>query len=90
MSDFEDFLIAQNDGLDQAAYELLWRMTHPDADISEMDAVWTDFDMAQIGPLLDYAEDVLNQAGIPACHPYYEEAGTPCFLVGTCKFSPAQ
>lgn len=86
--DFEDFLIAQNDELEQTAYALLWRMTHPGADISEMNAVWTDFDMAQIGPLLADAGDILLQSGFPVCHPYFGESETPCFLAGDCKFSP--
>lgn len=88
MSEFEDFLIARNDELEQTAYALLWHMTHPGAEISEMGATWTDFDMAQIGPLLANAEDVLSQSGFPACHPYCGEDETPCFLTGDCKFSP--
>lgn len=86
--DFEDFLIAQNDKLEQTAYALLWRMTHPRTDISEMNEIWTDFDMAQIGPLLADAEGILLQSGFPVCHPYFGESETPCFLVGDCKFSP--
>lgn len=88
MSEFEDFLIARNDELEQTAYGLLWRMTHPKAAASEMGVRWTDFDMAQIGPLLEDVEDILGQIGTPSCHPYYDEAQTPCFMAGNCKFSP--
>ncbi len=88
MSDFERFLIARNDELEQTAYALLWHMTHPGADIADMVAAWGDFDMAQIGPLLEGADNILSQSGFPVCHPYYGEGETPCFLTGDCKFSP--
>ncbi len=87
MTEFEDFMIERNDELEQAAYALLWHMIHLGADASEMSEIWTDVDMAQIGPLLADAEDILSQVGIPVCHPHYGEDETPCFLTGDCKFS---
>ncbi len=85
MSEFEDFLIAQSDVLEQLAYELLWRMAHPGADFSEADGCW---DMAQIGPLLDCAARILNEAGLRFCRPYFGEEETPCFLMKACSFTP--
>lgn len=88
MSEFEDFLIAQNDELEQTAYELLWRMTHPGADVSEMDDAREDFGIAQIGPLVEAAEDILQAGNTHCCHPYFDDSNTPCFLAGDCRFSP--
>ena len=87
MSDFERFLIARDDELEQTAYTLLWHMLNPGADIKNVIYAWGEFDMAQIGPLLESAEDILSQSGIPVCHPYYGENETPCYLTGDCEFS---
>lgn len=88
MSDFEGFLIERNDKLEQTAHELLWHMTHPNAEPSEANGDYKLYDMAQIGPLLDAAEEVLENAGINTCRPYYVENEVPCYLSGTCSFTP--
>lgn len=87
MSDFERFLIARNDALEQVACALLWHMSHPGTDASETDGDPALHDMALIGPLLDVAEEILEDAGHAVCHPYYGEDETPCYLTDTCHFA---
>lgn len=88
MSDFERFLIARNDALEQTACALLWRMTHPGADASETEEDPALYDMALTGPLLDAAGKLLRRAGYAVCHPYHDEEDNPCFLTGGCGFFP--
>lgn len=88
MSDFESFLTERNDVLDEAAHALLWRITHPDTESPETDADEKLYDMAQIGPLLDAAEEILENAGINTCRPYYVENEVPCYRSGACSFTP--
>ena len=88
MSDFDGFLIDRNDKLEQIAHDLLWHMTHPDKEAPETNEDYKLYDMAQIGPLLDAAEEILDNAGISTCRPYYVENEEPCYLSGTCSFTP--
>lgn len=88
MSDFESFLAGRNDVLEETAHVLLWHMTHPNAEPSEAGGDYKLYDMAQIGPLLDAAEEILEGAGHAVCYPYYGEQEKPCYLTGECGFSP--
>ena len=88
MVDFEGFLIERNDKLEQTAHELLWHMTHPNREPSEAAGDYKLYDMAQLGPLLDVAEELLESARINTCRPYHVEGEVPCYLSGSCSFTP--
>ncbi len=64
MTQFEDFWETQNDEIYQAAFELIKAMTrNPDM----------EWDVHYIGELVDAAADLLAEAGLEVCYPFYSE-----------------
>ena len=78
-SKFEDFLCKRNEKIDSLAYELL----------CELAGKRLEWNMYQIAEVWGAAHSVLEEAGIPYCHPYWwsndvsEEI--PCITDPTCK-----
>ena len=88
MSDFERFLTARNDVLEEAVYVLLWHMAHPDEEPSDANIDDRFCYQDRIGPVLNAAEELLENARINTCRPYYVDDEVPCYLSGTCFFAP--
>ncbi|MCC8026633.1 MAG: hypothetical protein LIP16_15205 [Clostridium sp.] len=78
---FDNFLVARNDVLDNAAYNLALEMLQlkeqPD---SETKFPWN---MEIIGALLESTQSILEEHGHAVCWPYYEEE-MPCCQTGSC------
>ena len=79
---FENFLIAKNDRIDNAAFELIKALVSSSE--KEEDAV--EWDMEYIGAVVDMVESYLEERGFQVCHPYYGGEGrTPCVDCGYCS-----
>ena len=78
-SKFEDFLCKRNEKIDNLAYDLL----------CELAGKKLEWNMQQIAEVWEAAESVLEEAGIPHCHPYWfnKESGAeiPCIVDPDCK-----
>jgi len=78
-SKFEDFLLQRNEKIDSLAYDLL----------CELAGKKIEWNMGQVAEVWEAAHRVLEEAGIPYCHPYWwsndvsEEI--PCITDPTCK-----
>lgn len=83
MTQFEDFLTAQNDEICNAAFELIKAMTrNPEI----------EWDMYYIGEVADVVAESLKKLGLEICYPFYTEGenengegGTPCYLDDECE-----
>lgn len=77
---FEDYLCGRNDRIDNACYELICALAT--TDYRQDDAI-PEWDMAIIGEANDAVKQILHDAAIHICHPYYCD-NVPCYLAGDC------
>lgn len=82
---FEPFLEKRNELLDGLAYQLLWLLTQPEAELTETVLSEFPWDMSLIGPLLETAESLLRKAGFSTCYPFYGENEIPCIHADQCR-----
>ena len=68
---FDNFLVARNDRIDNAAFELLNALS-PEPQ---------EWNMEIIGKIVDAVEMALVLCDIPVCHPWREE-NTECYKCG--------
>lgn len=81
MADFEDFLIARNDILDNAAYDLALEMLQlKEQTDSESKFPWS---MEIIGAILESTQEILQSHRYAVCWPYREE-DVPCCQTASC------
>ena len=79
---FEDYLLSKGDEIDNAAYALAAALLRTDpAQKAEAILPW---DMAIIGPLVDEAKALLENAGRLCCYPYFED-DLCCSQTGVCR-----
>lgn len=85
INNFESFLERRNDLLDNMAYQILWILTRPETEQTEIVSSKFPWDMSLIGPLLETAESLLQKAGFSTCYPFYGEDEIPCIHAGLCQ-----
>ena len=83
---FQTFLEVRNDDLSNAAFSLLNLLHQPSGDRNNPETPEFPWDMALIGPLLDAAENILQDKSFSSCYPYYEDE-IPCYQTESCKHS---
>lgn len=83
--DFESFLEKREDILDYAAYRFLWLLSSPCLDPDTPVDEKFPWDMSMIGPLLDAAEEILQETQYPSCHPYHDGEEMPCYQTNDCN-----
>lgn len=66
---FENFLIAKNDLIDNAAFELITALISTSNDEENEEVEWN---MEHIGEVVDMVKSYLEEQGFQVCHPYYE------------------
>ena len=71
--EFENFLIAKNDRIDNAAYDLICAIVSPSEYEEDDEDDVVEWDMEHIGEVVDMVKSYLEGAGFKTCHPYYEE-----------------
>lgn len=79
--DFDDFLTNKTDAIYDAAHKLLCAIAAKDSNYPD-DVL--DWDMSLLGPLADYAEQLLKDNGHTTCFPYFDENEDPCVTCGVC------
>ena len=83
---FENFLIAKNDLIDNAAFELIKALVSTSENEENEEIEW---DMEHIGEVVDMVKSYLKERGFQVCHPYYEADGDtdekPCCECDSCS-----
>lgn len=80
---FEDFLVARNDVLDNAAHELAMLMLSANGTPLEDDQF--PWDMEIIGAILESIKSILEEEGYQICWPHHENT-EPCIDTDSCKY----
>lgn len=74
---FEPFLEKRNELLDGLAYQLLWLLTQPEAELTETVLSEFPWDMSLIGPLLETAESLLQKLVFQPVIPFMVKMRSP-------------
>lgn len=61
----DNFLCERNDEIDNATYEAICTMADSDDEV--------EWSMELIGEINEFIENLLEEHGIPTCHPYYAD-----------------
>ena len=90
--EFENFLIAKNDRIDNAAYDLICAIVTPSEYEEDDEEEEVEWDMEHIGEVVDMVKSYLEEAGFKTCHPYCEEndqfgqsCRVPCLKSYSCE-----
>ena len=78
---FDNYLCEKTDLIYNAAQELIAALVAVNTNGTFPRPEWN---MENIGPIAETAEEILIANGLSCCHPYYEEDNIPCYQSDGC------